>query len=177
MSSTTRAITTTVITTPAVTTPAVTTTATAPTSRGRVTGTRAAVGRRWPTGVGVVVAAVGVAAMAPVPAHVRPWVGAWWVLVAAVIYLTWGTARGELGERRWLTAQTAGVLGFGAVSIAVVAVDSASASYVLAAGWLAHAVWDVLHHRADRVVPRWYAEACLVTDVTVAAVLLTAGLV
>jgi hypothetical protein len=99
------------------------------------------------------------------------------VLLAAVIYLTWGTARGDLGDRRWLSAQTAAVLGFGAVAIAAVAVDPAVARYVLAAGWLAHAAWDVVHHHAGRVVPRWYAEACMVTDLLLATVLLTVGLV
>jgi hypothetical protein len=118
-----------------------------------------------------------VAAMALVPEAARPWGGAWWLLTAAVVYLSWGTARGELGQRRWLTAQTAGTLAFGAVAIAVVAVDLSSAAYVMAAGWLTHALWDVVHHRADKVVPRWYAEACLATDLTVAASLITIGLV
>jgi hypothetical protein len=69
------------------------------------------------------------------------------------------------------------VLGFGAVAIAAVAAAPAAAPYVLAAGWLAHAAWDVVHHRADRVVPRWYAETCMVADVLLAVVLLTVGLV
>ena len=133
--------------------------------------------RRWPTGVGLVLAVASVAAMTLLPEPARPWVGAWWVLTAAVVYLSWGTARGDLGERRWLTAETAGVLAFGAAALAVVAVDLSSAAHVMAAGWLAHALWDVAHHRADRVVPRWYAEACLATDLTVAASLLTIGLV
>lgn len=133
--------------------------------------------RRWPTGVGLVLAVASVAAMTLLPEPARPWVGAWWVLTAAVVYLSWGSARGDLGERRWLTAETAGVLVFGAAALAVVAVDLASAAHVMAAGWLAHALWDVAHHRADRVVPRWYAEACLATDLTVAASLLTIGLV
>ena len=46
---------------------------------------------------------------------------------------------------------------------------------MLAAGWLAHAAWDVAHHRADRVVPRWYAELCMVCDLIIAAALLTVG--
>ena len=132
--------------------------------------------RRWPTGLGFALAVVSVAAMALLPEAARPWVGAWWVLTAAVVYLSWGTARGELGERGWLTAQTAGVLAFGAVAIAAVAVDVSAAAHVLAVGWLAHALWDVVHHRADKVVPRWYAEACMATDLTVAVSLLTIGL-
>jgi len=133
--------------------------------------------RRWPTGLGFALAVVSVAAMALVPDGARPAVGAWWVVTAAVVYLTWGTARGHLEERRWLTAETVGVLVFGAAALAVVAVDLSAAAYVMAAGWVAHALWDVVHHRADRVVPRWYAEACMATDLTVAASLLTIGLV
>ena len=98
------------------------------------------------------------------------------MLLAAVIYLTWGTARGDLGNRRLLTAQTAAVLGFGAVAMTAVAVDVDAARYVLAAGWLAHAAWDVVHHRIGRVVPRWYAETCLVADLTIATALLTVGI-
>jgi hypothetical protein len=136
-----------------------------------------AMARRWPTGVGVGASVASLALVAPLPERLQIWISAWCVLLAAVIYLTWGTARGDLGDRRWLSAQTAAVLGFGAVAIAAVAVDPAAARYVLAAGWFAHAAWDVVHHRAGRVVPRWYAETCLVADLLLATVLLTVGLV
>lgn len=167
-------------TAPATTAPAATHTAAATTGSGSTPTSSPArrpwLVRRWPTGLGLVLAVASVAAMALLPEPARPWVGAWWVLTAAVVYLSWGTAHGELGERRWLAAQTAGVLAFGAVAIAVVAVDLSSAAYVMAAGWLAHALWDLVHHRADKVVPRWYAEACMATDLTVAASLVTIGL-
>ncbi|MGR6965813.1 hypothetical protein ACU610_15240 [Geodermatophilus sp. URMC 61] len=133
--------------------------------------------RHWPAGVGTGAVVAGLAVVAPLPEQVQIWTSAWCVLLAAVVYLTWGTARDDLGSRRLLTAQTAAVLGFGAVAMAAVAVDPAVARYVLAAGWLAHAAWDVAHHRAGRVVPRWYAETCLVADLTLAAVLLAVGLV
>ncbi|MGY1604338.1 hypothetical protein [Geodermatophilus sp. SYSU D00815] len=139
-------------------------------------GLRGVLARRWPTALGVVAALNGLALLARVPAHVHVWISAWCVLLAAVVYLTWGTARGDLGVRRLLTAQTAAVLGFGAVALTAVAVDPAAARYVLAAGWVAHAAWDVAHHRLGRVVPRWYAETCLVADLTIATALLTVGL-
>jgi hypothetical protein len=139
------------------------------------TGLTGALARRWPTGVGIAATAASLAMLAPLPERVQIYVSAWSVLLAAVIYLTWGTARGDLGQRRWLSAQTAAVLGFGAVALAAVAVDPAAARYVLATGWLLHAAWDVAHHRADRVVPRWYAETCLVSDLIIATALLTAG--
>jgi hypothetical protein len=137
---------------------------------------RGALARRWPAALGAVAAVNSFVLVARLPEAAQAWTSAWCVLLAAVIYLTWGTVRGELGDRRLLTAQTAAVLAFGAVALAAVAVDPATARYVLAAGWLAHAAWDVAHHRLGRVVPRWYAETCLVADVVLAAALLTVGL-
>ena len=139
------------------------------------TGIRGALARRWPTGLGIAATTASLALISPLPERLQTQISAWGVLTAAVIYLAWGTARGELGERRWLTAQTAAVLGFAAVAIAAAAADPAIARYVLAAGWLTHAAWDVAHHHADRVVPRWYAELCMVCDLILAAALLTVG--
>jgi hypothetical protein len=131
--------------------------------------------RRWPTLLGVVGTAVSLAVLAPLPGRVQTWMCAWGVLVAAVVYLTWGTARGHLAARGWLTLQTAAVLGFGALAVGAAAAGPDTARFVLAAGWLTHAAWDVIHHVADRVVPRWYAETCLVYDVIIATALLTVG--
>jgi hypothetical protein len=131
--------------------------------------------RRWPTALGVAATAASLGLVSPLPAQLQTWVSAWGVLTAAVIYLTWGTARGELTPRRWLTLETAGVLAFGALAIAASATDPSAARYVLAAGWLGHAAWDVVHHHADRVVPRWYAELCMVCDLIVAASLILVG--
>ena len=140
-------------------------------------GLRVALARRWPAALGVVAAVNSLVLLARFPSAVQVWVSAWCVLLAAVIYLTWGTARGELAAGRWLTVQTTGVLAFGAIAITAAAVDPDAARYVLAAGWTAHAAWDALHHRLGRVVPRWYAETCLVADLCLATVLLTVGLV
>jgi hypothetical protein len=152
------------------------TAATASPTTGRAPGLRGALARRWPTALGAVAAAASFLLVAELPQHAQVWISAWSVLLAAVVYLTWGTVRGDLGNRRLLTAQTAAVLGFGAVAIGAVAVDLDGARCVLAAGWLAHAGWDVAHHRLGRVVPRWYAETCLVADLTIATALLTVGI-
>lgn len=140
-------------------------------------GVAAAVRRRWPSAVGAIAALASVALVLALAEPVRAGVAAWSLLVAAVVYLTWGTARGDLEHRPWLAAQTASVVAFGAIALVTVAVDPAVGRYVLAAGWLGHAAWDVFHHRADRVVPRWYAESCMVIDLSVAAVLLTVGFI
>lgn len=140
-------------------------------------GVAAAIRRRWPSAVGAAAALASVALVLPLSEPVRAGVAAWSLIVAAVVYLTWGTARGDLGHRPWLAAQTASVGVFGAIALVTVTVDPAVGRFVLAAGWLGHAAWDVAHHRADRVVPRWYAESCMVTDLSVAAVLLTVGFI
>ena len=149
---------------------------TAPPTARRGSGLRGVLARRWPTALGALAAANSFALVAQLPQLAQVWISAWSVLLAAVVYLAWGTVRGDLGNRRLLTAQTVAVLGFGAVAIGAVAVDLDVARHVLAAGWLAHAAWDVAHHRLGRVVPRWYAETCLVADLTIAAALLTVGL-
>jgi hypothetical protein len=52
--------------------------------------------------------------------------------------------------------------------------------YIAAAGWIGHAAWDVAHHRdlsrheAVGVVPRGYAEFCIVVDLLVGASLIAA---
>jgi hypothetical protein len=142
----------------------------------RAGGLRGALTRRWPAALGAVAAVNSLVLIARLPESAQAWISAWCVLLAAVIYLTWGTARGDLANRRLLTAQTTAVLAFGAVAITATAVDLDVARYVLAAGWLAHAAWDVVHHRLGRVVPRWYAETCMVADLILAAALLTVGL-
>ncbi len=148
---------------------------TAPPAARRGSGLRGVLARRWPTALGVVAAVNSFVLLARFPSAVQLWVSAWCVLLAAVIYLTWGTARGDLGDRGLLIAQTAAVLGFGAIAVAAAAVHPDAARYVLAGGWLAHAMWDVVHHRLGRVVPRWYAETCFVADLTIATALLTVG--
>lgn len=133
--------------------------------------------RRWPTALGAGAASVSLVLVAPFPDELHRWISAWSVVLAAVVYFTWGAARGDFAHRRLLAAQTVAVLAFAATAMAAVAVDPATARYVLAAGWLAHAAWDVAHHRKNCVVPRWYAETCLVADLTIAGVLLGFGIV
>lgn len=149
----------------------------APTSTSLLVRLRTMSRRRWPTALGVTATTITLCALALLPQGIAFAVGAWCVLLAAVIYLVWGVVRGQLapqeGRRgRWLlTAQTAAVLTFAAAAVTAVTASSAIATHLLAAAWLGHAAWDVAHHRMNVVVPRWYAETCLVSDVLVAATL------
>jgi hypothetical protein len=47
---------------------------------------------------------VSLAVVLPAPEPAQTWVSAGCVPLAAVSYLTWGTVRGDLTDRRWLAA-------------------------------------------------------------------------
>jgi hypothetical protein len=126
---------------------------------------RAALTRRWPTWLGIALVALLVVTGLRTDF-------ADGIVVAAIIYWAWGAVRGQLWRPGWLTLETAGVAAFGALTLAAVSMDAEPARYLLAAGWLAHAAWDVAHHRANRIVPRWYAECCAVVDFLLAAAIL-----
>jgi hypothetical protein len=86
---------------------------------------------------------------------------------AAAVYV--GSSLGELPGSAGL--QTLGFLVFGGVALR--GLDSAR---ILAAGWLGHAAWDLLHV-ADLIVagaPEWYQVGCLVADPLVAGYILYA---
>ena len=95
-------------------------------------------------------------------------------LVVAVAYLPIGAFRKQLGDSRVLLIETAGALFFGALAMGALLADGRPAQYLLAAAWLGHAAWDFAHHRADRVVPRWYAEICAALDALIAVGILLA---
>jgi Ni/Fe-hydrogenase subunit HybB-like protein len=60
--------------------------------------------------------------------------------------------------------QTFGVVSFGSIALAGLYVNPDLGRYILAAGYLGHAAWDVAHHIANKVVPRSYADFCGVVD-------------
>lgn len=95
-------------------------------------------------------------------------------LVMAAAYLPIGAFRRQLGDLRVLVLETAGGLVFGALAMGALLADGRPAQYFLAAAWLGHVAWDFVHHRAGRVVPRWYAELCAVLDALAAVGILLA---
>ncbi|SCL24344.1 hypothetical protein GA0074692_1749 [Micromonospora pallida] len=122
--------------------------------------------RRWPTLLALLVTVDMVFA----PVVPNPW----FLLALPVAYLVIGAYRRRLGDRRMLAVQVAGVLGWGGLVVVAATAAEPLATWLVAAGWLAHAAWDVVHHRRDRVVPRGWAEWCAVFDTMVGiAVLLT----
>ena len=102
----------------------------------------------------------------------------WMLPTLPLIYLAFGTARGALRRPGVLPVQLAGLVGWTALTVVALLVERPAARYVVAAGWFAHGIWDVAHHRdlnrnrCTGVVPRWYAEACVIVDILVGASLL-----
>jgi hypothetical protein len=67
-----------------------------------------------------------------------------------------------------LPLQTLALLGFGAAAGAALMITPELGAYLVAAGLLGHAAWDVHHHRVNRVVVRSLAEYCLALDTALA---------
>jgi hypothetical protein len=71
--------------------------------------------------------------------------------------------------RAELLVQTGGLVVFGGLALIGLIVAPEAARYVLAAGWFAHGIWDLVHLRRNAVVSRSYAEWCGVLDILIAA--------
>ncbi|WDZ83042.1 hypothetical protein [Micromonospora cathayae] len=120
--------------------------------------------KRWPTLLAVLVTAdLWFAPTVPDP---------WFLLVLPAGYLLIGAYRRQFADRRVLAAQLAHAVGWTALAAVAAHVADPLATVLVAAGWLAHAAWDGWHHRRDRVVPRGYAEWCIVFDIAVGVTVL-----
>lgn len=122
---------------------------------------RASTPRRWPAALGVI------AALLIFGDGETPPLGPFAAVLAfmPIAYLLFGWARRELSDARQLAIQLAGLVAYSELAVAAVVLGGSAGRYVLAAGWLGHAAWDLYHHRTDRVVPRPWAEWCFVLDV------------
>lgn len=89
----------------------------------------------------------------------------------AAVALVW-SAVGHAPHPATVRVQALGMVAFGAVGLAALAVDPGLGVYLVAAGWLFHGAWDFVHLKLDRAVSRSYAEWCGVLDVLTAAQLL-----
>ncbi|MER7459553.1 hypothetical protein [Micromonospora sp. NPDC126480] len=119
---------------------------------------------RWPTGLALLMSFDN---------WITPAVLPWWTLLGlAASYLLVGAWRRRLGNRRVRTVQLAGLLGWTALAVAALVVGGDAARWIVAVGWLAHAVWDAFHHWRDEVVPRGYAEWCAVLDTALGATMI-----
>jgi hypothetical protein len=120
---------------------------------------------------GITWPAVLIGAVAVAPLRILDLNVAYALLVASVAFVVIGTVRRAPG----FGIQVVAAVLFAAVTVIAIEAGSLVLGGVLVGiGLLAHAAWDAYHHRVDRVVPRSFAEWCLVVDVVlgVAAIVL-----
>lgn len=89
------------------------------------------------------------------------------ILAAALGATIWGASHGRHREHDF-RVQLAGMAAFAALAVAGLAIHPDLGRYLVAAGMLAHGIWDFVHLARERTVSRSYAEWCGVLDVTVA---------
>ncbi len=119
---------------------------------------------------------VGVVAFAPLQAQdvVEPVLAVTAVAAAVVLApaLRRGSHEGRTDDRRGgrgaLAWQVGGYVVFAGIAAAALLAAPEVARWVLAAGWLGHGAWDLVHLRRREVVSRSYAEWCATLDVLVA---------
>jgi len=98
----------------------------------------------------------------------------------AVAYLVFGAVRRQFRRPGVLRLEIVGLVIFGGCAVVAALVDPEAGKYIAGAGWIGHAAWDVAHHRdlsrhdAVGVVPRGYAEFCIVVDLLIGASLIAA---
>jgi hypothetical protein len=134
-------------------------------------------GRWWPALLGVLIGVVGLLS-------VQPWVASEPTTMLlpglALAYLVFGAIRQQLRRPGVLRIELLGLAIFGGCAVVAVVVDPEAGHYIMAAGFIAHAAWDIGHHRnlsghrAVGVVPRGYAEFCIALDLLIGASLIVA---
>jgi hypothetical protein len=92
----------------------------------------------------------------------------WVILAGAVALLIYGLRRGAGRPGYGLPLQTVALVGSGAAAGAAPMITPELGAYLVAAGLLGHAAWDVHHHRTNRVVVRSLAEFCMALDTALA---------
>lgn len=89
------------------------------------------------------------------------------LLALALVVLVWGMIDGHSRRSGEFRVQAIGMIGFGVLALAGLALDPEVGRYMVGAGWLLHGVWDFVHLRRGKVVTRSYAEWCGVFDMLI----------
>ncbi len=85
--------------------------------------------------------------------------------LAAAIYAAFSM---NAGPGIWVLAELAGVGLFGVIAL----VGYRRSAFLVAAGWVLHVGWDVIHHIVNvRFIPSWYPDACISFDLVIAVYL------
>jgi hypothetical protein len=123
----------------------------------------------WPLFLGTFV--VITVARLGVPSFDATWV----FLGLAVLFVGYGLLRGAARPVDGLPVQAIAMVAVGALAAIAVIVNGDVGAYLVAAGLLGHAAWDVYHHRVNKVVVRSMAEFCCVLDTLLAVALVIAA--
>lgn len=91
-----------------------------------------------------------------------------WMLGMAAVLLLVGLAGRRVRPWWSLPLQTAAMLVLGTIALLAIRLDATAGGLLVAAALLAHAAWDIHHHRTGRVVDHTLAEFCAVLDILVA---------
>lgn len=94
------------------------------------------------------------------------------LLVLAAVMVVVGLIRLPRSGWRELGLQAAGFVGFAAVGLTAMMVTPVLAAHLAALAAIGHGVWDLVHHRRDKVVNRSLTEFCMVLDFGLGAVTL-----
>jgi hypothetical protein len=119
-----------------------------------------------------VVLLVGLAVIVAVPLFIPGIDSSLVLLVAGLVFLTLGVARGLLRRPGGLPLQALGMIAFGSTALVALYVDPDLGGKLLAIALLGHAAWDAYHYIRNRVVARSYAEFCAVVDLLLGAAIL-----
>lgn len=95
--------------------------------------------------------------------------------VVLVVLWLWAVVRRRYTDAGTFSVQTAGMLGFGAITLVCASVEPRLGVALAGAGILAHGAWDAYHFTANKVVNRPWSEFCCVVDVGVGAAMIIAA--
>jgi hypothetical protein len=108
-----------------------------------------------------------------------PWeerFGTWGLIGLAAALAVYGLLRGAARPAEGLPFQAIAMGLFGGIAAVVLFLGGDLGAYLVAAGLLGHAAWDVHHHRKAIVVSRSMAEFCFVLDTLAAIVIVVVTL-
>lgn len=129
---------------------------------------RAGAFNRWPTVLALLVTLDNLVE----PRPMSPWT----LLLLAFGYLVIGAVRHTLRPATVLRRQLVVSGAYLALIAAALLAPAQLGLYLMASGWLAHAVWDWWHHRRHAVVPRAFAEWCAGFDALIGVSLIAVAL-
>ena len=102
-------------------------------------------------------------------------IDATWLLIGlAIAFVVYGLMRGATHPAGGLRRQAIAMVVCGLAAAIALIVSGKLGAYLVAAGLLGHAAWDVYHHWANKVVVRSMAEFCFVLDTLLALAIVVA---